>query len=150
MFNVSGKYVKIWKIFKAKKDDAKYVNLSVSTSEKNQDGEYENSSWYATAVGHAFQQWKAGDIKEGESYAIRGKLTNVRRQDDDEEWVDNYRLTIFDFAPAGEEASKDSSIGGKSKSAAKKTSAKKPAAKAASAKTDAVPSNDAEEEDAPW
>ena len=142
-FRADGKYVKIWKIFLPKNKDAKSVFMSAGTSEKNRDDEYENSSWAAIAVGHAFQQWKSGDVKEGETYAIHGKLTNVRQQDDDGDWVDNYRLTIFDFAPAGEEANKDSSFGSKPKSDTKKTTAKKVSAKPA-AKSESV------EEDAPW
>lgn len=127
-FRADGKYVKIWRIFNPKIKDAKSVFMSVSTSEKNRDDEYENSSWAATAVGHAFQQWKAGEIKDGETYSIHGKLSNVRKQDEDGEWVDNYRLTIFDFGKAGEDANKDSSVSEKGKTAEKKT-ASKPAKK---------------------
>lgn len=123
-FRADGKYVKIWRIFNPKIKDAKSVFMSVSTSEKNRDDEYENSSWAATAVGHAFQQWKAGEIKDGETYSIHGKLTNVRKQDEDGEWVDNYRLTIFDFGKAGEDANKDSSLGNKPKAETKKKSTK--------------------------
>ncbi len=147
MFAVKGKYVKIWKIFPSKKDGVKYVNLSAGTSEKNQDDDYENSNWMATAVGHAFQQWKAGEVKEGETYAIRGKLTNVRRQDDDGDWVDNYRLTIFDFAPAGEDADGSSTLGGKP-GTAKKATAKKASAKKTAAKSSPKP--EAGEESDPW
>lgn len=123
-FGADSRYVKIWKVFLPKIQDAKSVFMSVSTSEKNRDDEYENSSWFAVAVGHAFQQWKAGDIKEGEKYSIHGKLSNVRKKDEDGEWVDNYRLTIFDFGKAGEDANKDSSVSEKGKPAEKKTSSK--------------------------
>lgn len=142
-FRTDGKYVKIWKIFTPRTKDAKSVFMSVGTSEKNRNDEYENSSWSAVAVGHAFQQWKAGEIIENENYSIHGKLTNIRQQDDDGDWVDNYRLTIFDFGKAGEDANKDSSANPAKKDGTKKTASKKTAAKS---NTKPV----ADEESDPW
>lgn len=137
MFMVSDRYTFVSKIFSKKKADAKYVNLSVTTSEKNQDDEWENSQWYACAVGHAFQQIEKGEVSEKETYATRGKLTNVRYQDDDGNWHDNYKYLIFDFGPKGQDAGSGSSLSKSgAKPAAKKTSAKPAAKKAAPAGDD--------------
>lgn len=134
MFFVADRFTRVNKIFEKKKPDSKYVTLSVGTAEKTQDDEWENSSWFARAVGHAFQQIEKGEITEKETYSTRGKLTNVRYQDDDEKWHDNYVYTIFDFGPKGQDASSNSSLsksGGKP--AAKKTASKPAAKKAAPA-----------------
>jgi len=142
MFFVSDRYTRVFQIFDKRKPDSKYVNMSVSTSEKNQDGEYENSRWYARAVGHAFQQVEKGEVSAGQDYATRGKLTNVRYKDDDGNWHDNYLYTIFDFGPKGQDAGSNSSL---SKSGAKPAT-KKPAAKPAAKK--AAPAED--DGDLPW
>jgi len=99
-FWVSNRYAKIWTIFQAKD---KYQDMRVSTSEKKQNDEYENSTWSARAIGKAFNQVKKGDVKEGEQYAIRGKMTNVRYKADDGTWKDNYRLLIMEFGEAGKD-----------------------------------------------
>lgn len=150
MIHVDERYVKVWRIFRPKKDDAKYFNLSVSTSEKNRDDEWESSNWSATAVGHAFQQINAGDIDEDGVYSVHGKLTNVRRQGDDGTWQDNYRLTIFDFGEAGENADRNSSTAEKPKTKSTSKSAKKPAAKPASKSAHTAAKSDAGDGDLPW
>lgn len=132
MFWVKNRYAKIWKIFDAKE---KYVDLSVSTSEKTPDNTYVNSRWPARAIGKAFNQVKKGDITEGEQYAIlKAKLSNEQYKDDSGEWKSALRLLILEFAPAGS----DDADGGEDlpeppaskaapprKDAAKKTSTKK-------------------------
>ena len=66
------RYVKIWEV---KKFD-KYIKLQVSTSDKKQDGSYENSGWYINLVGQAFTQGK--DLVKGDTITInKGKISNV-------------------------------------------------------------------------
>ena len=99
MFWVSKKYVKIWKVFELKD---KYADLSVGTSEKNRDGEYVNSRWPARAIGHAFQQLKKGEFKEGDTVSVTSaKLSNESYKDESGEWKTNLRLVILEIAPAG-------------------------------------------------
>lgn len=134
MFFVSNKYAKIWKIFKT---EEKYVDLSVSTSEKDRDGEFRNSNWRARAIGHAFQQYKNGEVSEGNQYAIRGKLTNERYQDDDGNWKDNYRLLIMDFGEAGTDIQSGDRVEESKANPPKKSSyEKKPASAAKKEKSD--------------
>ena len=137
MFWVSARYAKVWKVFR---QEDKYVDLSVSTSEKNRDGDYENSNWNARLIGKAFNQFKKGDIKEGENYAIRGKLTNVRYEGDDGKWHDNYRLLILETGPAGKDIDADAA-----ETSSKKPAAQRPAAKPSTQKAATKPADDEED-----
>lgn len=67
-------YGKVWKITKAEK----YLDLQMTTSEKNTDGEYINSGWFPRCIGHAFNSLK-DTLKEGDRIVItKSKLTNER------------------------------------------------------------------------
>ena len=133
MFLVTSRYAKVWKIFEAKE---KYCDLVISTSDKRQDGTREYSRWPSRVIGHAFEQVKAGNIHEGETYAIiKGKLSNVRYTDEEGNYKDNYRLLVSEFAPAGSTESAPTS---------KKSPAKKPAPAAVD-----VSAADGDE-DSPW
>lgn len=150
MFWVSNRYAKIWKIFR---ETDKYVDCSIGTSEKKQDGTYENSSWNARLIGKAFNQFKRGDVEEGEQYAVRGKLTNVRYQNEDGEWRDSYRLIVLETGPAGEDLEAEAAQEKPEKKAPeKKPAAKKPAAKKPMSQTAPRDNEDEDEdeEDGPW
>lgn len=63
-------YAKVWKIDRKEK----YTDLNISTSEKDREGNYINSSWYPRAIGHAHNSLK--DVKEGDRITIKqGKLS---------------------------------------------------------------------------
>ena len=121
MFWVSNRYARIWKVFR---QEDKYVDLSINTSEKKQDGTYENSSWNARLIGKAFNQYKKGDIQEGKDYAIRGKLTNVRYEGDDGKWHDSYRLLVMETGPAGKDIEGSDAPAPATKAAAPRTTTK--------------------------
>ena len=107
MFFVSARYAKVWKIFPAKE---RSCGMSIGTSDKQQDGKYENSRWPAMAVGHALEQVNKGNIKEGEQYAIiKGKVKNVPYKDDNGNWHERLSLIVSEFAPAGSTESKSTS-----------------------------------------
>ena len=113
MFSVSNKYARVWRVFSPRSEEAKYLRLSISTSEKNQAGEWVNSNWTAVAVGHAYRQIQAGEIKEGSTYSVSGKITNVGYKDENGGYHDNCLLTIFDFGNAGADADRNSSVASK-------------------------------------
>ena len=142
MFWVSNRYAKLWKVFR---ETDKYVDCSIGTSEKKQDGTYENSSWNARLIGKAFNQFKKGDVEEGEQYAIRGKMTNVRYQDENGDWRDSYRLIVLETGPAGEDVEQDAAP----EKSERKPAAKKPAAKQ-SAKKSAPKADEDDDGDGPW
>ena len=67
IFNNSTQYAKIWKVTRPKDENGnprKYIDLQVSTYEKNQDDEYVYSSWFPRVIGHAYNSLK--DLAEGE------------------------------------------------------------------------------------
>ena len=142
MFWVSNRYAKLWKVFR---ETDKYVDCSIGTSEKKQDGSYENSSWNARLIGKALNQYKKGDLEEGEQYAIRGKMTNVRYQDENGDWRDSYRLIVLETGPAGEDVEQDAAP----EKSERKPAARKPAAKPPVKK--AAPKADEDDDgDGPW
>ena len=64
-------YAKVWKVEK----NEKYIDLQITTSEKDQTGEYKNSRWFPRAIGHAFHT--LSDAKEGDRITIeKCKFTN--------------------------------------------------------------------------
>lgn len=65
---------KVWKVEKKEK----YLDLQMSTSEKDKDGNYINSPWYPRVIGHAFNTLK-DDLAEGDKIIItKSKFTNER------------------------------------------------------------------------
>ena len=67
-------YAKVWNVDKHEK----YIDLQVTTSEKDGDGNYINSGWFPRLIGHAFQSLK-DVIKEGDRIVItKCKMTNER------------------------------------------------------------------------
>lgn len=83
-------YAKVWKV--EKPDDKKYISLRISTSRKNSESnEYKYSSWFAKAIGHAFNSLK--DVKEGDRIVCtKTTLTNEPYTD-----KDGKTKSFFDF-----------------------------------------------------
>ena len=53
-------YMKVWDI----KPSEKYTDLRVTTSEKKDDGTYENSSWFVRCIGHAHNKIKEVKVRD--------------------------------------------------------------------------------------
>lgn len=89
-------FAKVWQITKR---DAKYTNFKVSTSEKDKkSGEYKNSYWLATAVGHAHNQINCGEVNENDRVTIKkGKITNEPYKDDEGNWKNTVKIVVFEF-----------------------------------------------------
>lgn len=83
------KFVKVYKV----EDKGNFVKAQLSTSEKKQDGTYENSSWFASFVGGAKEQAK--HLQDKDTITItKGKLTNVYNK---EKKVSYCNMTVFEF-----------------------------------------------------
>ncbi len=66
------RYVKVWDVMP--KDN--YVDVRVSTSDKKQDGSYENSSWTVRLVGQATEPGRT--LEKEDTFTInKGKVSNV-------------------------------------------------------------------------
>lgn len=91
---------KVWKITKAEK----YLDLQMTTSEKDQDGNYVNSGWFPRCIGHAFNTLK-DTLKEGDRIAItKSKFTNERYTAKDGTTKSAFKFLILDATiepPAG-------------------------------------------------
>ena len=84
-------YAKVWKI----KSAEKYIDLQVTTSEKDADGNYKNSGWFPRAIGHAANSLK--NIKEGDRIIItKAKLTNERFEDANGNKKSAFRFLILE------------------------------------------------------
>lgn len=71
MIYFTNQYAKIWEI----KMSEKYADLRISTSEKNQDGTYANSNWFARFLGGGLKD--IVNFKEGDRVKItKGKVVN--------------------------------------------------------------------------
>ena len=58
-------YAKVWKITKHEK----YADIQITTSEKDNDGNYINSGWFPRLIGHAFNSLK-DTLKEGDKIVV--------------------------------------------------------------------------------
>lgn len=95
MLNVSGKFLKVWKV----KVNEKSVMVNLGSSNKQQDGSYVNSSWNAMFVGKALAGAKSlvvGDVINTTSAIIE----NVY---DKEKKVTYLILKVFEFTKQNEE-----------------------------------------------
>lgn len=85
----SSKFVKIWSI----EDKGKYAKAQVSSSQKNKEGQYENSSWNMNFVGKAKDKILMCD--KGDTIEItQGGVSNSYNKEKKETY---YNLVVFDF-----------------------------------------------------
>lgn len=80
IFNDNKIYAKVWKVTPS--ENGKYVDLQITTSEKDNDGNYVNSSWFPRVIGKAVNTLK-GLKREDRIIITKSKFTNERRDTDD-------------------------------------------------------------------
>jgi hypothetical protein len=78
-----------------KKEADKYVAVSISTGDKQQDGSYVNSNWLATLVGKALD--KSENLEKGDKIRISGKVS-TRYDKENEKVYNNVLVWDFDFS----------------------------------------------------
>lgn len=59
-------YGKVWKIMRT---EQKYMDVRMTTSSKDSDGKWVDSTWFPRLMGHAFNSLK-GTLKEGDKIVI--------------------------------------------------------------------------------
>lgn len=92
IFNQNKIYGKVWKITKAEK----YLDLQMTTSEKNAEGGYINSGWFPRVIGHAFNALK-DTLKEGDRICItKSKFTNERYTAKDGTTKSSFKFLILE------------------------------------------------------
>lgn len=80
IFNDNKIYAKVWKVTPS--ENGKYIDLQITTSEKDNDGNYVNSSWFPRVIGKAVNTLK-GLKREDRIIILKSKFTNERRDTDD-------------------------------------------------------------------
>ena len=86
-------YAKVWKITKR---DEKYLDVQMTTSEKDKEGNYVNSGWFPRLVGHAFNALK-DTLTEGDRIIItKAKLSNERYTAPDGTTKSAFRFVILE------------------------------------------------------
>lgn len=94
---------KVWKVKPA--DNGKYIDLQMTTSEKDADGNYKNSGWFPRAIGHAANSLK--DIKDNDRIVItKAKFTNERYEDANGNKKSAFRFLILEASIVENEDSK--------------------------------------------
>ena len=85
-------YAKVWKVTPSEK----YLDLQISTSEKDREGNYVNSSWFPRCIGHAFNSLN-GKLKEGDRITITtSKLSNEKYTAKDGSIKSAFRFLILE------------------------------------------------------
>lgn len=85
-------FAKVWEV----KKEEKYLDLQITTSEKDRDGKYINSGWFPRVIGHAFNTLK-DTLKKGDRIVItKCKLSNERYTDKNGETKSAFRFIILE------------------------------------------------------
>lgn len=96
-------YMKVWKL---QSKNEKYMDIQGTTSEKDKDGNYINSSWYPRLIGAAFQTMK-DTLKEGDRIVItKCKLSNEKYTAKDGTVKSAFRFLILEAEPEEAPAAK--------------------------------------------
>ncbi len=130
IFNDNKIYAKVWKVTPS--ENGKYVDLQITTSEKNSDGDYINSSWFPRVIGKAVNTLK-GLKREDRIIITKSKFTNERRDTDDGK-KSFFRFLILEAEIEGSE----------------RDSSNTPAANKKQDKPKEEPTTAAAEDDCPW
>ena len=88
IFNENKIYAKVWKVTPS--ENGKYVDLQITTSEKDSDGNYVNSSWFPRVIGKAVNTLK-GLKREDRIIITKSKFTNERKD------TENGKKSFFRF-----------------------------------------------------
>lgn len=99
IFNDNKIYAKVWKVTPS--ENGKYVDLQITTSEKDANDNYINSSWFPRVIGKAVNTLKG--LKNGDRIIItKSKFTNERR-DTEEGKRSFFRFLILEAEIEGSE-----------------------------------------------
>lgn len=121
-------YAKVWKVTPA--DNGKYIDLQITTSEKDSEDNYVNSSWFPRCIGKAVNTLK-GVKREDRIVITKCKFTNERYTFEDGSSKSFFRFLILEAEIEG------------------RNSENKTPVKNSAAKTQPKEDNDSEE-DCPW
>lgn len=93
-------FAHVWKTEPA--ENGKYIDLRITTSKRDEDGHYENSSWFPRCIGTAVQSLK--NVKCGDRIIIKKVIIeNPRIKQEDGTYKSYFRFLIIDAEIANSE-----------------------------------------------
>ena len=92
MFFIKEAYATVWKIQEVREN---YTRVRFSTSEKDLQGNYINSTWFGMFTGKAHA--KAESLQEKDRIQITSGKINNKREQKDGNWVTYTNVYVFDF-----------------------------------------------------
>ena len=102
MIYFTDQFAKVWSIDKSKS----VPRGRISTSEKNQQGEWVNSSWFVSFIGKSKE--KALELNGDERIKmLKGKVTSTSKKLDDDTYRNYINVTVFDFELMGQPSYQD-------------------------------------------
>lgn len=104
MFFVKDAYAVVWSVDKI---EDRYARVRIGTSEKDQQGNYTNSNWFATFVGKARDKVETLKAKDRIT-VITGKISNVSKKQDDASYKTYLNVVVFDFEVRDFQGNQDS------------------------------------------
>jgi hypothetical protein len=95
MLYFTNQYAKLWSI----DTTGRFPKARIGTSEKDREGKFVNSNWFATFLGDAKD--KAEELEGNEKIKIlKGKVSNIGKKVGNE-WKNYLNVAIFDFEVTG-------------------------------------------------
>jgi len=89
MIYIEKAFLKIWEV----EQKEKYAQGKASTSDKQQDGSWKNSSWFIKFVGKGFA--KSKNLNTGDRIEVtKGKLENIYNKEQNKSYCN---FIVFDF-----------------------------------------------------
>lgn len=88
MLNVTGKYIRVFDV----EDKGRYVQAKLSTSKKNQDGDYVHMPWIARFVGNATEAAK--ELQNKDKIEITNGIIENNYDNNNRLW---HKVVIFGF-----------------------------------------------------
>ena len=86
-------YGKVWKIMRT---EQKYMDVRMTTSSKDSDGKWVDSTWFPRLMGHAFNSLK-GSLKEGDKIVItKAIIENPSYEDQEGKKKSSFKFRILE------------------------------------------------------
>lgn len=93
IFNSNEIYATVWKATLS--ENKKYMDLQISTSEKDADGNWKNSNWFPRVIGHALNSLK-GVKREDRITITKSKFTNESYEDENGNKKSYFKFVIIE------------------------------------------------------
>ena len=100
IYNENKIYAKVWKVTPS--ENGKYIDIQITTSERDADNNYRNSSWFPRCIGKSVNTLK-GLKREDRIIITKSKFTNEKRTLEDGSIRSFFRFLILEAEIEGNE-----------------------------------------------